>query len=611
MKTKIYLVFVLAGLLSTGQAQTIIHVPGDYPTIQAGIDAASDGNVVLVDEGIYYENINFKGKAIRVTSLFWEDGDTNHINNTIISGAQPTNPDSNCVVMFISAEDTNSVICGFTISDGTGIKTGTMTNGWIEGGGVFCSSTCPIIEYNHIINNKCEDFGVLQNGGGISIYNAGSLDDMVIIRNNRISGNYCSTNQIISFTAGPMGGGISCFPGKCIIENNTISENYTYYGASTGGFASGGGIAINHDDMAGLTSAAVIIGNIISNNSVECASNDINAWGGGIYLYNCLESIISNNTIDNNTVEGNLTGKGAGIGIINNREKFILDGNIFKNNHATLGGGLSVNIVAQMEITNSVFMNNDAVDYGGAVWLQSDSIDNSGSDFIMANNTVAFNQAGIYGGAIVYTYMNPLIAFNNIIYENESTGRDTEIELWDNSTAFLYNNELDSNKIWGNWEGEGNFYADPCLCEDGIHLTENSPCIDMGIAVLEINGTYYNCPMYDIDGEQRFDPDVGADEWYYVTGIANPTLPPDDHVQIIPNPVKGEATVKFTLKTNGYTSLCIYDMNGRKIRSLLSKYLLSGDNEVTLDASGVKTGTYLCVLKADQSIITSKFIIVK
>lgn len=57
---------------------TIIHVPGDFTTIQSAIGGTADGATVVVADGIYAgvanRNIDLPGKSIIVTS---ENGELN------------------------------------------------------------------------------------------------------------------------------------------------------------------------------------------------------------------------------------------------------------------------------------------------------------------------------------------------------------------------------------------------------------------------------------------------------------------------------------------------------------------------------------------------------
>ncbi|MHC4478354.1 MAG: hypothetical protein ACYTEL_22170 [Planctomycetota bacterium] len=60
------------------------QVPGVYPNIQAGIDAAVEGDTVIVGPNTYYENIDFGGKSITVTST--DPNDPNVVETTVIDG---------------------------------------------------------------------------------------------------------------------------------------------------------------------------------------------------------------------------------------------------------------------------------------------------------------------------------------------------------------------------------------------------------------------------------------------------------------------------------------------------------------------------------------------
>ncbi len=121
-----------------------------FRTIQKGIDVATDGDTVLVENGRYVENINFSGKAILVASRFIFDGSGYTIQSTIIDGDS-----SGSAVTFDSQEDSNSVVRGFTLTRGYATY----------GGGICCLNSSPTIAENFIVDNACG-----RGRGGAGIY---------------------------------------------------------------------------------------------------------------------------------------------------------------------------------------------------------------------------------------------------------------------------------------------------------------------------------------------------------------------------------------------------------------------------------------------------------
>ena len=125
-----------------------IHVPAEQATIQAGINAAVNGDTVLVAPGVYTENIDFIGKSIVVTSDFVNSSDTNDIINTIIDG-QGLGSD----VTFSGHCDTTTCLMGFTLINGKGTLAWT---GNYFGSGIAIvegATASPIVKYNYISNN--------------------------------------------------------------------------------------------------------------------------------------------------------------------------------------------------------------------------------------------------------------------------------------------------------------------------------------------------------------------------------------------------------------------------------------------------------------------------
>ncbi len=137
----IFIFFIYANSISAA----VINVPGDQPTIQAGIDAASDGDTVLIADGTFTgegnRSIDFNGKAVEVAS-------ENGAENCIIDAQY-----SDRCFIFQNGETMNSIINGLSIRDG-----------YMEfGGGIHCSNNSSPTIINCIIYENT----AVRDGGGI------------------------------------------------------------------------------------------------------------------------------------------------------------------------------------------------------------------------------------------------------------------------------------------------------------------------------------------------------------------------------------------------------------------------------------------------------------
>ncbi|MEZ5083042.1 MAG: T9SS type A sorting domain-containing protein [Bacteroidales bacterium] len=142
---------------------------GDFTTIQAGINAATTADTVLVWPGTYFENIDYNSKSITVASLYMMTQEVNYIYSTIIDG----NDIWSCVnVSYCSYP--GSTFSGFTLQHGAGGYSNTLKAG---GGIMIIESTLRI---DHCIIKNCR----AKSGGGIAcIYSEVHLSGSIIANN--------------------------------------------------------------------------------------------------------------------------------------------------------------------------------------------------------------------------------------------------------------------------------------------------------------------------------------------------------------------------------------------------------------------------------------------
>ena len=496
-------------------------VPSQYPTIQAAISAAVEGDHVVIAPGTYQgdgnRDIDFMGKAITVRST--DSNDPNVVAMTVIDcGCDPNSPpadpnDYHRGFYFHNGEDANSVLAGVTITNGCG-REEYIDPGWVQetsaGGGIACNGASPVISDCRIIGNSALVGGgvacwegssariarctIAANsdgdipgppspgglGGGLFLYHGGNLT----LQHCEITGN--STEV--------MGGGVYTDGNVSVVIDGCIVD-----GNSSG---TAGGIACGEDN--GLIRNCMIRGN--SGGGVLCGTD------ANLTIRSCL-------IVHNSVTELLYSGGGLAIGW---GSPTVSNCTIAGNHAVGNGGGVGVGVAgeeASLTLTNCILWGNVADQDG-------DQVSVGGTEILPSNASLTASYCDVQGGP------------NEIHVEPNCT------LIWDPNT------NIDADPCFVDSDGPDD---DPNTWEDNDHhLTPNSPCINAGDPYLDYSDET------DIDAQRRLmgaDVDIGSDEYLYPILVL--TIVGDD---------KGDVTVDPNLayyEPNATVTLTAYPDDGK------------------------------------------------
>ncbi len=274
-----------AGNDTTGTGTSV----NPFASIQAGINFSSDADSVTVAAGTYVENIDFRGRNIKVVG---EDRET-----TIIDGNQ-----SGSVVIFLyefgGGVTAAAMLSGFTITNGGDVE---------HGGGIRLSGGS-----NPTLNNLIVQNNEANHGGGISLISSSPTLSNVTISGNTASagdggGLRCISSSstdpssdpslmnvtITNNTSNGSGGGIYAENSSFTLDGVTVSNN-----TSTGDdpqIQEAGGISVSTENSSSNNIHIRIVNSIISGNTASGGSST-----GGLFFF-AIDSV----TIASTEINGN------------------------------------------------------------------------------------------------------------------------------------------------------------------------------------------------------------------------------------------------------------------------------------------------------------------
>jgi len=469
-----FLIFTISSFAGAAATLTVAaDGTGNYATIQAAINSAASGDVILVKPGTYYENIDLSRVSVELRSSSGNPDDTIIASNNTLKN----------VISVVSRADVK--IQGFTISgaavDYSGIRLTGCRNCVIEnnkfidnGMGVFVDSSTSCIVRNNVATRN-----VGESGRGINVeksyYTTVSGNTISNQRYGIWVANSDSNTVSVNTVSHSAGNGIHLEGGttNTVLEGNNVNSNGNkgiyLAGASNKNTVKGNTVSSNAGNGIDLerSTGCTVSGNTVSGNSTANNTH-------GIFLNTCNDNYVQNNDVgtcdygiamrysQNNTVtSNNAHDNDRGIFVAYQCTKNTISGN--KATSSSITG-----IVVTLAANNIVVENNEVSSNLGT----GISLDNTTGDRV-SKNIITQNGRGIFSGAL---------SSGNIISENtldRNTGDGMRFESSTNNDI-LYNVVSSSN-------GNGIFFASSSNNNDVIGNTlKNSK---VGIELRYSNGT--------------------------------------------------------------------------------------------------------------------------
>ena len=366
--TPVILVILLGLSLSSPeklQAADLL-VPSQFSTIQAAIEAAQTSDQILVEPGVYFENLNFLGLNITVRGIEGPE-------LTVIDGSAMTRgPDEGSTVVFSSGESPLALLEGFAIVGGSGKVITDATGTFSRGGGILISGSSP-----SVVNCLVED-NQAQMGAGIhaSESPAFSLNEVTFRNNSGLegAGAYCQNvdsvvvNQCSFLTnnAQTAGGALTVDSCSSSEINSSLFQNN---GALIGG-------AIDSK----LSSIQI--------NDCVFIENDATLIGGAIAFY------LSSAIVSGSTIRHSVSGHGAGIGIDGGTVS--ITRSVIADNFATShGGGIATTLnQTSVNLSHVTLTNNQAIQGSSGIYFPQPS-PGTGNSTLIASHSILWNPGGL------------------------------------------------------------------------------------------------------------------------------------------------------------------------------------------------------------------------